>query len=693
MTHTGGGRGVKLEIRLQGEWAARFDSEADLLGWVVGEPTETTAAWHQMSVNAWAPGSHNPTHWLEGLLPEGLSKEPFETRAARAGPNARAGRGTITLFWGNWEHEYAGAVEMRREDKPKDPPGWRPINEAELGSLIAENARERAERGRPRWPPAVGWRKSALTGMRGKLGFRRTQTGWSVATGSGLSTWIVKHEDRPDLLGEAGTEAIMQRALAHIGVRTARTESRMFGSMQCVLSERSDRNDWGGGVDAVHQEDFLQASGWDAKSKYEERVKGEPGYVELYRILGEHGADAQREQAMLTRLIAACVMGANADMHRRNIGLLHEVGGHTPRVTLAPVYDFGSWAGLERTFTGRGQAQGKLALGVNGIDEPSRIGTKQWIAMTKQAGLDPDQTVEEVRTVGRALPEAIAQARTEAQTTDENRDQSWVDRRIEATVRYAERRARAFEHEIESRTRKGRSRRTTSSNAGANKRAEIGRTAPRNPEDDAYPHHAEWMNEAVSEVWTRLGTLPNGLRLYGGAAFALYLGHRRPRGLDWASAEAPISADGVRSLMAEKGIECEVRTGPERVECTTTGKQAVEVSFAECGASVPAPTQPARPGPLGTPVAAPVDLVASKLRCIEQRADARDYVDLAEAERKWPGIIRRAAQSLCGESERKGAKAGGIEPPPEIGAALSPQQRNTLKRAQAQTRTKTTSER
>ena len=672
---------MKLEIRLHGECAARFDSEADLLGWVAGEPTETMAIWRRMSVNAWAPETGIATHWLEGLLPEGLSREPFETRAARAGPDARAGRGVITLFWGNWDHEYAGAVEIAREDKPKERPGWRRIDEAELGALVADNARERAQRGRPRWPPADIWRKSALTGMRGKLGIRRTGTEWALATGSGLSTWIVKHEDRPELPGEAGTEAIMQRALACIGVRTARTESRMFGGMQCVLSERSDRNDWGGGVEAVHQEDFLQASGWPAQRKYEERVRGEPGYAELYRMLREHSADPEGEQAMLTRLIAACVMGANADMHRKNIGLLHEAGTQIPRVTLAPVYDFGSWAGLERTFAGRGEAQGKLALGVNGIDEPSRIGVKQWIAMAEQAGADTEGTVEEVKAVGRALPEAIAQARAEAQTTDENRDQGWVDRRVEATVRYAQRRARALEQEIESRARKGRSRGTTLMNARENKRTETGGTTLRKPEDDGYPQHDKWMDEAASEVWTRLGTLPGGLHLYGGAAFALYLGHRTPGGLDWATAEAPVTASGVQSLMADRGLECEVRTETGRVECTTTGKHMVNMSFAECGARIPAPAEPARPGPLGTPVAAPLDLVASKLRCIERRTEVRDYVDLAEAERRWPGIIRRAAERLHGgrpEGEKASQRA---EPPEHIAAELSGEQLKALRRA------------
>ena len=665
---------MKLDLHLHGECAARFDSEADLLGWVGADPAQRTPAWHQISVNTWTRGGRAPADWLEGLVPEGLSKEPFETRAARAGPDARAGRGVITLLWGNSDHEYAGAVEIVREDKPKGPPGWRRSNEAEVAQLMTENARERAERGRPRWPASDAWRKSALTGMRGKIGVRRAGEEWQIATGSGLGTWIVKLEDRPKLPGEAGVEAIMQRALHHIGVRAARTESRMLGGMQCVLSERRDRHDWGGGVDAVHQEDFLQASGWGAQRKYEEQVKSEPGYAELYRMLAEHGVEPEREQGVLTRLIAACVMGANADMHRRNIGLLHETGARIPQVTLAPVYDFGSWAGLERAFAGRGEAQGKLALSVNGIDEPSRIGAKQWIALAERAGVDPEKTIEEVRAVGRALPEAISQARAEARTTDENREQRWVDRRAEATARYAERRARALEHEIGSRARKARPRVTGGANRGSAKR-------PAKPEDDAYPVHTKWMDEAVSEVYTRLGTPPGGHRLYGGAAFALYLEHRTPRGLDWATAETPVTASGVRALMAERGLGCEVRGEHTSVKCTTTGKHVVEMSFTECGETIPPPAEPTRPGALGRPVASPRDLVASKLRCIERRADARDYVDLAEAELKWPGIIRRTAGTLRAATPNREETVRGAAPPPEIAAALSSEQLGALDRA------------
>ena len=449
---------MKVEIRLLGQMAGRFNSSADAMGWAGAEPAAMGKAWSRISVNQWTQGTDVAERWLEGLFPEGPSREPFEARTTQEKTDRGLGRSILTVLRANWDHEYAGAIEIVREEKPKGPPAWNHITENQIGELIEQMAHERAERRRPRWPLKEGWRKSALTGMRGKLGLRRHERGWSIANGSGLSTWIVKHEDRPELPGEAGTEAIMQRALAHIGVRTAQTEARVFGGAQCVLSKRSDRKDEGNRVVAIHQEDFLQASGWGARLKYEEGRKNEPGYAQLYRILGANARDPAAEQAMLTRLIAACVIGANADMHRKNVGLLHEGGTAHTWVTLAPVYDFGSWAGLERAVAGRTPAQGKLALSVNGIDEAPKIGLRQWMAMAAEAGVDPEEIVDEVRAVGRTLPDAIAQGIIEAAGTDENREQGWVDRRTQASVDYARRRARALDKEIESRARKGRGR-------------------------------------------------------------------------------------------------------------------------------------------------------------------------------------------------------------------------------------------
>ena len=254
---------------------------------------------------------------------------------------------------------------------------------------------------------------------------------------------------------------------------------------------------------------------------------------------------------------------------------------------------------------------------------------------------------------------------TEFKPTDKPRD--W----IEATIR----RQRALQGTTK-RRRDG-----TAKQEARRRPIKPGEKATSNPEDDATPLCTEWMDVAVSEVWTRLGTLPAGLRLYGGAAFALYLEHRTPGGLDWATPEAPVTTDAIGALMADRGLECEVRSETGRVECTTTGKHVVNMNFAECGASVPAPAEPARPGPLGTPVAAPLDLVASKLRCIERRSEARDYIDLAEAERRWPGIIRRAEERLHADVPAREGALQRAEPPEHIAAELSGEQLKALQRA------------
>ena len=214
-----------------------------------------------------------------------------------------------------------------------------------------------------------------------------------------------------------------------------------------------------------------------------------------------------------------------------------------------------------------------------------------------------------------------------------------------------------------------------------------------NPEDDAYPQQTEWMDEALSEVWTKLGEMPEGLRLYGGAAFALYLGHRTSDDLDWATGHGNVTVDRIRSLMADKNLEGEAIGGPGMVDCTITGKRNVRMTFLECGYLIPAPTQEARPGPLGTLVASPLDLVASKLKCIETRTELRDYVDLAQAERTWPGIITRAAGKLHAETPDRGWGTQCAEPPPEIAQLLSKEDLSTLQKANERPNSKAHSER
>ena len=428
---------MELTIKLYGEIVARLDSNEDPMGWLLMQPTEVREGWQHLSVREWKPERTDAAiqEWLMGLLPEGPSLDPFQTaagvRTRQWGTNERQMRRALaSLLWANADRDFAGAVTF--EGYPnKTATEYRSVTEAALGELVAEESKLRDERARPVWPRTDPWNKSALAGMRGKTTATPTEGGgWTIAEGKALDTWIVKHEDRSKLPGEAGVEAIAQRALRYLGVRAATTVSRVIGTEQCVLSERSDRyRDDNGIVRARHQEDFLQASGWDANEKRETNERGEPRYPLLYQLLGASAYDAQAEQDRLTAVIATCVFAGNADMHRKNIGLLHPRPRIREGVILAPVYDFATWPGLERTVPERHRAVPEMALGVNGVRNFGKVGPKQWIALASDAGVDSERMLDVVRNTGRALPEALAQARDEAATEDENKEQGWVERR------------------------------------------------------------------------------------------------------------------------------------------------------------------------------------------------------------------------------------------------------------------------
>ena len=142
----------------------------------------------------------------------------------------------------------------------------------------------------------------ALSGMRGKIGLTMLEDGgWAAAYGHALNTWIAKVEDNPRLPGEAGIEAICQRAFAVLGIDSAVTASQVFDGVQTVLSRRSDRvgTPAAGNVRAWHQEDMAQALGYPCPLKYEAGWRTEPRWRECHRLLSARAKDPDAEHRRL----------------------------------------------------------------------------------------------------------------------------------------------------------------------------------------------------------------------------------------------------------------------------------------------------------------------------------------------------------------------------------------------------------
>ena len=203
----------------------------------------------------------------------------------------------------------------------------------------------------------------------------------------------------------------------------------------------------------------------------------------------------------------------------------------------------------------------------------------------------------------------------------------------------------------------------------------------KNPEDSAQPGHIDRIDAGLQEVWSKLGDMSDGFTLYGGAALALYLDHREPTELTWGAHASRVAPQNIDKLAREKRLDAKVVREAGMIVCTVAASRKVRVTFMEVGGIIPEPVEDPRTGPLGTPVASPLELVRSKLMCIETRTEVEDYFDLAEAERKWPGIIERARQETETALTEAGWTAHGVEPPPGIAEELTRGQRETLQHA------------
>ena len=280
--------------------------------------------------------------------------------------------------------------------------------------------------------------------MRGKIGLTMLEDGgWAAAYGHALNTWIAKVEDNPRLPGEAGIEAICQRAFATLGIDSAETASQIFDGVQTVLSRRSDRvgAPETGNVRPRHQEDMAQALGYPCALKYDAGWRTEPRWRECHRLLSVRAKDPDAEHRRLTQILAATWLIGHSDLHRRNLGFLHAEDGTPPSITIAPLYDVSSARGLKNI-------DQTLAIGIARQLGLTRIRPRVWIAHASECGLDPEETIEIVRATASRMPDAVAQARDEARSSDKNKAQASVDRRVTEILRFAGARHRAFEQAL-----------------------------------------------------------------------------------------------------------------------------------------------------------------------------------------------------------------------------------------------------
>lgn len=265
------------------------------------------------------------TNFLRGLLPEGAHLQALASLARVTtldtyGMLARYGR------------DVAGALVLQLGD---DPPEARP------GSVepYDDGALERAVASLDETPLGVhDDSELSLAGLQDKLLLVAIGDRWGRPVHGYPSTHILKIDDaRHEGLVRAEAACL---SIAHrIGLGSDEPQLAKIADRDCLIVSRFDRQLAGDEVHRRHQEDACQALDIDidanrGRGKYES--SGGPSLAQIASLLEAHARDPAQQLLDLLRLVTFTLVIGNADLHGKNIALLHDLDGH---VTLAPPYD------------------------------------------------------------------------------------------------------------------------------------------------------------------------------------------------------------------------------------------------------------------------------------------------------------------------------------------------------------------
>ncbi|HLX10773.1 MAG TPA: nucleotidyl transferase AbiEii/AbiGii toxin family protein [Thermoanaerobaculia bacterium] len=136
------------------------------------------------------------------------------------------------------------------------------------------------------------------------------------------------------------------------------------------------------------------------------------------------------------------------------------------------------------------------------------------------------------------------------------------------------------------------------------------------------------LPEAQRRLWEELGGVPTGFVLYGGTALALRFGHRRSDDFDFFSNQSWNPDDLEATVPFLRGA-VRLRSAPNTLVSRIDRGGPVQVSFFG-GLSLRRVYDPDAVADLrGLHVASPLDLAATKVKVVQDRAESKDYIDIS----------------------------------------------------------------
>lgn len=128
-------------------------------------------------------------------------------------------------------------------------------------------------------------------------------------------------------------------------------------------------------------------------------------------------------------------------------------------------------------------------------------------------------------------------------------------------------------------------------------------------------------------LWAELSEVPREFVLYGGTALALRLGHRISEDFDFFSNEELVP-DDLERLVPFLGQSERLQSSPNTLVSSLDRGGTVKISFFG-GLSLRRVQDPEPSEGSGILVASILDLAATKVRVVQDRAEAKDYLDVS----------------------------------------------------------------
>lgn len=127
-------------------------------------------------------------------------------------------------------------------------------------------------------------------------------------------------------------------------------------------------------------------------------------------------------------------------------------------------------------------------------------------------------------------------------------------------------------------------------------------------------------------LWLELRAVPKHFTLYGGTALALRIGHRQSIDFDFFSA-ASFAPSALKTSMAFLSGADIQQSAPNSLTCVVDRDGPIQVSFFG-GLKLQPALPPGEAVDNGIRVASMLDIAASKVKVILDRASAKDYFDI-----------------------------------------------------------------